>query len=478
MNKTIKKLIIAAIILLYIIGTVALSRISFYVDVNQAKKYYENGDYAKAVSLYTDLIERNTNDKSELYILCADSYLSAGDYDSALKILNSAFGNVNDENIINEKINNIKSNTSTSSKTLKPAKDYKTSSDSFVLILFSYIIIISTVGYFSILFIYDKHKQHQKALNTVLFSDITKSNIKTSSNDKLPAKRVIKLNHENYDPMIEDVIATILENKNASTSLLQQKLKLNYARAAQCLNILEKLGIVGPYEGSKPRKILVDTDFLNNTTFDYPNPPHDKHKLSNFNNMNEYDFELFIASCNHYVENKDNKQKLENSNPEQLKSISIVNTTNHIEDTVNATAKEKALTLKDILSIIDKMSENGWEFEKFIAKLLLKNGFSSANVTSGSNDYGVDIIAKNSLGVRYAIQCKCYSSKLNNKPVQEIVAGKSIYNCQVGVVVTNNFFTDNAIKVAEANNILLWNRNKLCEFISNVIDDISTILRE
>ena len=50
MNKTIKKLIIAAIILLYIIGTVALSHISFYVDVNQAKKYYENGDYAKAVS--------------------------------------------------------------------------------------------------------------------------------------------------------------------------------------------------------------------------------------------------------------------------------------------------------------------------------------------------------------------------------------------------------------------------------------------
>ena len=49
----------------------------------------------------------------------------------------------------------------------------------------------------------------------------------------------------------------------ASTSLLQRKLKLGYARAARVIDMMEQRGIVGPYEGSKPRKVLITQDELN-----------------------------------------------------------------------------------------------------------------------------------------------------------------------------------------------------------------------
>ena len=46
--------------------------------------------------------------------------------------------------------------------------------------------------------------------------------------------------------------------------------------------------------------------------------------------------------------------------------------------------------------------------------------------------------------IRYAIQCKRYSSVLGNTPVQEVCAGKALYNCQIGVVMTNSRFTQAA----------------------------------
>lgn len=59
------------------------------------------------------------------------------------------------------------------------------------------------------------------------------------------------------DPMIEKAVECIIDAGQASTSLLQRRLKLGYARAARIIDELEVMGIVGPYEGAKPRQVLI-----------------------------------------------------------------------------------------------------------------------------------------------------------------------------------------------------------------------------
>ncbi|NGX42237.1 MAG: DNA translocase FtsK [Chlamydiae bacterium] len=62
------------------------------------------------------------------------------------------------------------------------------------------------------------------------------------------------------DSLFEHALETVLGAGNASTTFLQRKLKIGYARAASIIDQLEAEGIVGPADGSKPRKILVKTD--------------------------------------------------------------------------------------------------------------------------------------------------------------------------------------------------------------------------
>ncbi len=62
---------------------------------------------------------------------------------------------------------------------------------------------------------------------------------------------------EGGDEMIPKAIEVVVEAQMASTTLLQRKLKLGYARAARIIDELEQRQIVGPFEGSKPRKVLI-----------------------------------------------------------------------------------------------------------------------------------------------------------------------------------------------------------------------------
>ena len=103
---------------------------------------------------------------------------------------------------------------------------------------------------------------------------------------------------------------------------------------------------------------------------------------------------------------------------------------------------------------------NGRDFEYWCANLLERVGFEDVTVTQGSNDQGVDIIAVKN-GERYAVQCKRYASPLGNKPVQEVAAGRNIYNCDRAAVMTNNFFTDGARRAAFANDVELWDRDDI-----------------
>ena len=62
---------------------------------------------------------------------------------------------------------------------------------------------------------------------------------------------------EEEDEYLDQAIECVVEAGLASTSLLQRRLKLGYARAARLIDALEQKGIVGPFEGSKPRQVLI-----------------------------------------------------------------------------------------------------------------------------------------------------------------------------------------------------------------------------
>ena len=64
------------------------------------------------------------------------------------------------------------------------------------------------------------------------------------------------------DPMLDEAIECVVEAGQASTSLLQRRLRLGYARAARIIDMMEERGVVGPYEGSKPRKVLITKEQL------------------------------------------------------------------------------------------------------------------------------------------------------------------------------------------------------------------------
>lgn len=107
---------------------------------------------------------------------------------------------------------------------------------------------------------------------------------------------------------------------------------------------------------------------------------------------------------------------------------------------------------------MDRME--GHDFEYFCADLLAKKGFIEVEVTKGSGDYGIDVLAEKD-GVTYAIQCKCYAAPVGVKAVQEAYSGRDYYDRMVGAVMTNQYFTSPAVEAAKKLKILLWDRGYL-----------------
>lgn len=112
---------------------------------------------------------------------------------------------------------------------------------------------------------------------------------------------------------------------------------------------------------------------------------------------------------------------------------------------------------------VDMMTGN--EFEHFICKLFIEMGYS-AEVTKQTGDQGIDIIAQKN-NIRIGIQAKCYGSTVGNAAIQEVTAGKKFYNCNKVIVVTNNYFTPSAIQLAQANEVILWDRSMLKEKLAD-----------
>lgn len=117
-------------------------------------------------------------------------------------------------------------------------------------------------------------------------------------------------------------------------------------------------------------------------------------------------------------------------------------------------------------SAIDNLDNlTGGNFEKACARLLLRNGYGDISLTKTTGDQGIDIVAYKD-GIKYGIQCKCYSSDVGNDAVQEVSAGKVFYGCNLGIVMTNRHFTQGAIQLAKATNVILWDRDVLMSMLS------------
>lgn len=106
-------------------------------------------------------------------------------------------------------------------------------------------------------------------------------------------------------------------------------------------------------------------------------------------------------------------------------------------------------------SFMDEME--GHDFEYFCAQLLEKQGFIEVEVTRGSGDFGVDILAEKD-GVTYAVQCKRYNGPVGVEAILRTYGGRAYYERMVGAVMTNQYFTAPAVEAAKKLQILLWDR--------------------
>ena len=124
--------------------------------------------------------------------------------------------------------------------------------------------------------------------------------------------------------------------------------------------------------------------------------------------------------------------------------------------------------IEENISIFDADKLDGFEFESFVAKILESNGFADVSVTRGSGDQGGDVLATRE-EEKLIIQAKRFSidKKVTNSAVQEAIGATAWYNVNKGVVITNSIFTKSAKELAKRNNIELWDRKIVSEFIEN-----------
>lgn len=138
-----------------------------------------------------------------------------------------------------------------------------------------------------------------------------------------------------------------------------------------------------------------------------------------------------------------------------LASVAIV----AIKVTIKIVRLIRFTAMRFELKDIDAM--DGLEFERYVADLLRRNGYSNVSMTE-RYDYGVDIIADRD-GIRWGIQVKRYSGLVKAAAIRQVVAGLNMYGCDQAMVITNSTYSTVAGQLAAANNCLLIDRRGLYE---------------
>lgn len=118
-----------------------------------------------------------------------------------------------------------------------------------------------------------------------------------------------------------------------------------------------------------------------------------------------------------------------------------------------------------------KIPVDGHEFEAWVAKSLCLYGWD-AQVTRGSGDQGIDVIATRD-GFKLGIQCKLYSSSVGNKAIQEVVAGKAYHGVHAIAVLSNASFTQSAKDLAEINGVALLSHHDIPHINRSIFENLN-----
>lgn len=272
------------------------------------------------------------------------------------------------------------------------------------------------------------------------------------------------------DNLLFDVGEYLVKKNRASIGLIQRKFHVSFSEAVQIMSQLFDAGVVGSDVGTKSRKILMSSEAYADC------------------------MQSYIKSCeNDVLKGKDDsnftskeiKESVVESECLNDEAIAVETSINHDvmiqkDDVSNVVVADEVLSndscqLNDahtdcIFHRVDLYNDefdymNGHDFEYFCASLLRRNDFTSVEVTPGSNDNGIDILAVKN-GVRYGIQCKRYASNVGVKAVQEAYSGAVYYDCDKAVVLTNSYFTKQAEDFAKKVDVRLWNRNMLISLLN------------
>ena len=120
----------------------------------------------------------------------------------------------------------------------------------------------------------------------------------------------------------------------------------------------------------------------------------------------------------------------------------------------------------DAISAIPVNKEKGTLFENYCARLLVLNGFSNVQVVGGTGDLGADIIAWKGRK-KWVVQCKCYQSTVPYQAYQQTLSARITVGASEAALLTNSHFSKQTLRVAPEQQIYLWDRGKLQQFIDN-----------